>query len=342
MAFSVIVTRDFDQMSEVAAGLVAEDIRRGLARGPSYVLGLATGISPTGLYKHLAKAANAGAFDASRITSFNLDEYVGLPGENAQQRALHKEAYGYFMVQELFGLLRKKFLETNVPWGALIDQGRLEAEMKENPGDWTLQGEDAGKAIVIGRDARSDYLRWIRRDILDAYAEKIARRGGIDLHIVGIGRRGHVGFHEAGIPFEDNEMLLVKLDESTIANAVADGHFPSRMESPSYAVSMGAPLIYRAATVLIVATGKRKARAVADALLMDPAPSVPVSYSHLAAERGGRVVFVLDREAAADVMPQADRIRGRGIELEEIGAGGASTRVSDLSFRRCPETGLMG
>ena len=105
---------------------------------------------------------------------------------------------------------------------------------------------------------------------------------------------------------------------------------------------MGAPLIYRAATVLIVATGKRKARAVADALLMDPAPSVPVSYSHLAAERGGRVVFVLDREAAADVMPQADRIRGRGIELEEIGAGGASTRVSDLSFRRCPETGLMG
>mgnify|MGYP002681892769 FL=1 len=105
--------------------------------------------------------------------------------------------------------------------------------MKENPGDWTLQGEDAGKAIVIGRDARSDYLRWIRRDILDAYAEKIARRGGIDLHIVGIGRRGHVGFHEAGIPFEDNEMLLVKLDESTIANAVADGHFPSRMESPS-------------------------------------------------------------------------------------------------------------
>jgi glucosamine-6-phosphate deaminase len=48
MAFHVIVTRDFDHMSEVAAGLAIEDIRLKLASKPSYALGLATGNSPTG------------------------------------------------------------------------------------------------------------------------------------------------------------------------------------------------------------------------------------------------------------------------------------------------------
>ena len=100
MPFKVYVTRDFDHMSEVAAGLVVEDVNRKLSSRPAYVLGLATGNSPTGLYKHLAKAANAGKIDPSRMISFNLDEYIGLPGENAQQRALHRESYSFFMRSE--------------------------------------------------------------------------------------------------------------------------------------------------------------------------------------------------------------------------------------------------
>ena len=342
MAFQVIVTSDFDHMSEVAARLVAEDIRRVTAKKSSYVLGLATGNSPTGLYKHLAEAGQAGTFDASKITSFNLDEYVGLPGENAQQRALHKESYSYFMIQELFCLLQKKFRETNVPWGTLIDQARFEAEMKENPGDWTFQGADKGKAVVIRQDARSEYLRWIRKEILDAYADKIEKQGGIDLHIVGVGGRGHVGFHEAGIPFENNSMLLVKLDDNTIAHAVTDGHFTTPQESPLYAVSMGASLIYKARTVLLIANGQRKADAVADALLMEPHCSVPISYGHILARQGGRMIFVLDRQAAAKVLDQADQIRNRGIELDDRSMQHASTRVADLKFSRNPETGWMG
>src|SRR5512137_1486002 len=105
MPFKVIITRDFEQMSEIGAGLVIENIRQVLAGKNAYTLGLATGNSPTGLYKHLARAANEGLFDGSRIQSFNLDEYVGLPGENVQQRAFHPESYGFFMIQELFGLL---------------------------------------------------------------------------------------------------------------------------------------------------------------------------------------------------------------------------------------------
>jgi glucosamine-6-phosphate deaminase len=85
----------------VAASILVDSVKEALGKKGGCVLGLATGNSPTGLYKQLAKAANAGAFDSSRVQSFNLDEYIGLPGENAQQRALHRESYSFFMIQPL-------------------------------------------------------------------------------------------------------------------------------------------------------------------------------------------------------------------------------------------------
>ena len=342
MPFKVIVTSDFDHMSEVAASLAIEDMHQKLSSKPSYVLGLATGNSPTGLYKHLAKAANAGKIDSSKMISFNLDEYIGLPGENAQQRALHKESYSFFMIQELFGLLQNKFREINVPWGTLVDQAVFEAELKANPGDFEMQGSDKGKAVVIKQDAKSEYLRWIRREILDGYANKIAKCGGIDLHVIGVGGRGHVGFHEAGVPFANNQVILIKLDDNTIMNAVTDGHFTSKEECPFYAVSMGAELVYKAKTVLLLANGKRKADAVVDALLMEPDCSVPISYGHVLSQKGGNMIFVIDRLAAARVLEKADQVRKRGIELEDRSAQRASVSVASLQFSRNPETGHLG
>jgi glucosamine-6-phosphate deaminase len=340
--FKVIITRDFDHMSEVAARLVINDIGEEAGKKDGYVLGLATGNSPTGLYKHLAKAANAGQFESSKIESFNLDEYVGLPGENAQQRVLHPESYSYFMVQEFFGLLQRKFREANVPWGTLVDQGKLTAELEAHPEDWEEQGADKGKAIVIKADAQSEYLRWIRHDILDAYTAKIKERGGVDLHIVGVGGRGHVAFHESGIPFEGNEMLLVRLDENTVANAVEDGHFEHREESPQYAISMGAELVYRARKVLLLANGGRKAGPVAESLLNDPSPLVPISYGQIFSENGGDMIYVIDRAAAAHILGKSDEMKRRGIEVEDISDRQVSKRVEDLNFFRNPETGLMG
>ena len=342
MSFKVIITNDFDHMSEVAANIAVEDIRQKLESKPHFILGLATGNSPTGLYKHLAKTANAGKFDSSKVISFNLDEYIGLPGENAQQCTLHKESYSFFMIQELFGLLQKKFREINVPWGALIDQAKLEAELKAHADDWEFQGSDEGKAVVIKPKARSRYLRWVRNNVLDAYAKKIDKCGGIDLHIIGVGGKGHVGFHEAGIPFEGNQVILVKLDDNTISNAVADGHFASREECPLYAVSMGAELVYKAQTVLLVANGTRKAEAVADTLLMEPDCSMPISYGHILSRKGGRMIFVIDRLAAAKVLEKADQIRKRGIELEDRSSQLPSVKVASLQFSRNPQTRLMG
>ena len=342
MPIRVLITRDFDHMSEVAADLARARIARSLAERPSFVLGLATGNSPTGVYKWLAKAANAGAFDASRITSFNLDEYIGLPGENAQARALHPESYSFFMIRELFGLMRTKFRETNVPWGCLVEQDRLIAELDANPGDWHEEGADNGKAIVIRRQAKSAYLRWVRTGILDAYAEKIRRAGGIDLHIIGSGGRGHVAFHESSIPWAGNRMLLVRLDNNTVANAVADGHFARADDCPHYAVSMGAELVYEARCVLLLASGGRKAEPLRAALAEDPTDAVPISHGQDYARGGGELICVLDREAAAGVLAARTAVEQRGAVLEDLSDGSATRRVVDLAFARDPATGLIG
>ena len=342
MSLKVIVTRDFDHMSEVAAEVVQDRICREIAAKGKFVLGLATGNSPTGLYKFLAKAVNRGHVTAERITSFNLDEYVGLPGENAQARALHRESYSFFMIEELFGLMRTKFSETNVPWGCLIDQEKLVAELQANLGDWKEQGAYKGKAIVISRQAKSEYLRWVRSEILDAYDAKIKRSGGIDLHIIGVGGRGHVAFHESGIPFTGNRMLLVKLDDNTVANAVTDGHFAKAEDSPQYAISMGTELVYEARCVVLLASGKRKAEPVATSLAEDPTDAVPISYGQVGAKQGRDVIYVLDREAAAGVLSQRAVIEKRGITVEDISDRSAAQRVEDLKFTRDPKCGMMG
>lgn len=339
MPFRIYVTRDFDQMSEVAAGLVEADIREKQAVKEEYVLGLATGNSPTGLYKHLAKAFNSGRIDAGRVRTFNLDEYVGLPGENAQQRALHRESYSYFMIMELFGLLTRKFRETNVPWGTLIDQGALVDALASHPDQYELQGVDKGRAVVI-KDSASGVLKDIKVNVLDAYEQKIKACGGIDLQVIGVGGRGHVAFHECGIPFEGNRVLLVKLDDNTVENAVADGHFASVEESPRYAVSMGAELVYQARAVLMVANGPRKTEPVTESVLGDVSCDVPISYGQRLAAQGGTVLYVLDETAAAALLARRADVEAKGYELIDL-RGEPYSLVSSLSFSRDPNTGCM-
>src|SRR5713101_5425597 len=71
----VIVQRDYAQMSKVAAHIVAELLNT----KPNAVLGMATGSTPLGLYQELVRLHKEEQLDFSRVTTFNLDEYVGLP-----------------------------------------------------------------------------------------------------------------------------------------------------------------------------------------------------------------------------------------------------------------------
>ena len=318
MSIKVLVTRNYEHMSKVAADIVRKDISQTLRKKKEYVLGLATGSSPTGMYKRLVKAAKSGEFDSARIRSFNLDEYVGLPGKNPQERVMHPESYCYFMIQEFFGLLKDKFIEANVPCGSLIDQKRLMRELKDHPEAWREAGSDAGRAIVIS-GASSEYLAWIRKTLLDGYARQIKKAGGIDLQVIGVGGHGHVGFHESGIPFKGSKVLLIKLDDNTVLNAVGDGHFCSKKESPRYAISMGAELIYQARTVVLLASGKRKIEPIAESLLGDPTPNIPISYGQKYAEKGGNMIYVVDK------------IVGRQLISNKKALGRKKTKIQDLS-----------
>jgi len=316
MTIKVIITENYESMSQVAAQIVKEKIIQILEQQKECVLGLATGNSPTGLYKNLAKMANAGEFDCKLIRSFNLDEYIGLPGENCQQRTIHPESYSYFMIQEFFSLLENKFIETSVPYGCLIDQEKFIHELETNREDWTELGKDAGKSIVIKDNPSSEYLSWIRQKVQEEYTRKIENVGGIDLQIIGVGGRGHVAFHESGIPFEDSNVLLVKLEDNTVSNAVLDGHFPSVKDSPRYAVSMGAELVYKAKTVILLANGERKIEAVAESLLSDPTPDVPISYGQIYSQRGGELIYVLDKIAGRELLANKETLQQKGIEIE--------------------------
>ncbi|MEA2040663.1 MAG: 6-phosphogluconolactonase [Thermodesulfobacteriota bacterium] len=318
MPIKIIVTDDFEDMSRVAAEIARKNIIETLRKQKEFVLGLATGNSPVGLYKHLAGAANAGEFDNSRIRSFNLDEYIGLPGENPQQRVMHPESYCYFMIQEFFGLLAGKFKETSVPYGCLIDQNQLMRELKANPEDWRQVGADAGRSIVIKSKPASQYLDWIRKEILEGYYRKIRKAGGIDLQVIGVGGRGHVAFHESGIPFKGSKVMLVQLDDNTVANAVTDGHFTSEKECPRYAVTMGAELVYQAKMVLLLASGRRKVKSVADSLLGDPTPDIPISYGQEYAKKGGNMIYVVDKIVGKELLANKNALKRKGIKIENL------------------------
>lgn len=78
-----------------AARALAKRIVAALVAKPQLVLGLPTGKTPVGLYHELASIAAAGHADFSHATTFNLDEFLGIPPS-------HPGSYRRFMEQHLF------------------------------------------------------------------------------------------------------------------------------------------------------------------------------------------------------------------------------------------------
>lgn len=87
----VIILDDYENVSRAAGRLVAETIHS----KPNAVLGLATGSTPLGLYRELIRLHREEGLDFSHVTTFNLDEYVGLAPSNPQ-------SYHFFMHENLF------------------------------------------------------------------------------------------------------------------------------------------------------------------------------------------------------------------------------------------------
>ncbi len=106
----VFVAGSYEALSKKAATILAGAI----ANKPEFVLGLATGTSPLGLYDELAELNAQGRVDFSKVTSYNLDEYYPIAPENDQ-------SYRYFMNKNLFSKINIDIEKTHVLSGLTKD-----------------------------------------------------------------------------------------------------------------------------------------------------------------------------------------------------------------------------
>ncbi len=100
------------------AKALARRISDAVRDNPRLVLGLPTGRTPVALYHELVSLHDRGRLDFSRVTTFNLDEFVGIP-------ASHPGSYRSFMEGHLFGRVNIDRARVNFLHGDAAD---LEAE----------------------------------------------------------------------------------------------------------------------------------------------------------------------------------------------------------------------
>jgi len=237
----VVIKRDYEQMSKAAAQIVVDVLNT----KPNAVLGMATGSTPLGLYQELVRLHKAGEVDFSRVTTFNLDEYVGLP-------ANHPQSYHYFMHEHFFQHVNIPPHNINIPSG-------------------TTSNYPA-------------FCQW--------YEGRIAECGGIDLQILGIGSDGHIAFNEPGSSLSSRTRLKT-LSKQTIDD---NARFFERRESvPVYAITMGVGTILDARSLILVASGKGKSKAIAQAV-EGPVTSM-LTASAIQMHRDA--IVIVDAEAAS-------------------------------------------
>lgn len=100
----VIVTKNYEELSRLAAGHVADLLKS----KPDAVLGLPTGSTPLGMYKELIAMNQKGELSFKGVTTFNLDEYEGLDRNDSN-------SYYRFMLDNFFSHIDIDGSKTNIP-----------------------------------------------------------------------------------------------------------------------------------------------------------------------------------------------------------------------------------
>ena len=106
----VVILTDLDSVADFAAS----EFGRHLENHPQTVLGLATGGTPLGVYRRLIEMHRLSKLSFHSVTTFNLDEYVGLSPD-------HPASYRTFMQTHLFRHLDIPNEKTHVPRGDAAD-----------------------------------------------------------------------------------------------------------------------------------------------------------------------------------------------------------------------------
>jgi glucosamine-6-phosphate deaminase len=239
----IIIRPDSQQASLLAAEITARLVRE----KPHAVIGFATGQSPLQLYRFLIQMRREEELDFSQVTTFNLDEYVGLDPS-------HPESYHHYMWKNLFGSINIPKDRVNIP---------------------------DGQASDIPAGCR-------------AYEEQIHAAGGIDIQILGLGTDGHVGFNEPTSSLASRTRIKTLTARTRKDNA---RFFGGEDKVPHHVITMGLGTIMACRMCLLLAFGKSKAHAVAQAVEGPLTAMVPASILQM----HPRAIFLLDEDAASEL-----------------------------------------
>jgi glucosamine-6-phosphate deaminase len=226
---------------------------------PSCVLGLATGATPLGTYRELIKMHRDDGLDFSQVKTFNLDEYLGI-GIDLDKPYEMDQSYARFMYEELFKHINIKKENIYIPDGLTKEPEK--------------------------------FCQW--------YEEMIKKAGGIDLQLLGIGGDGHIGFNEPGSPFS-SRTRVISLTEQTLNDNYESFYKKAKIkreDMPHFAITMGIGTILESKQLLLIASGKKKAKIIAEALQGSVTTRVPASAIQLFK---GKATVILDKDAASEL-----------------------------------------
>lgn len=251
----IIIRDDYQAMSAYAANCIANVIKN----KPNAVLGLATGSTPLGTYNELIRMHREEGLDFSEITTFNLDEYLGI-GKDMSKPYLQDQSYARFMYESLFKHVNIDLNRTHVPDGLALDPDAF----------------------------------------CEQYEAAIKEAGGIDIQLLGIGGDGHWAFNEPGTSLSSRTHVEV-LTEQTL-----DDNYElfyqkagfNRDEVPHFALTMGIGTILDARSLLMLASGIKKASVVAKAIEGAVTSQVTSSAIQL---YSGHAIVVLDGDASSEL-----------------------------------------
>jgi glucosamine-6-phosphate deaminase len=240
--------------AHAAARLAARKISSLVREKPEAVLGLATGRTPVETYERLVEWHRTEGLDFSRVTTFNLDEYVGLDPK-------HPASYHAYMDVALFSKIN-------------LDPARIHLP--------------DGRSADIPKTCRE-------------YEDQIRAAGGIDLQILGIGSDGHLGFNEPSSSLSSRTRIKTLTDRTRKDNAA---FFGGEAHVPRHVITMGLGTIMDARVCLLLAFGRNKAAAVAQAVEGPITAMVPASILQMHPS----AVVIIDDQAATE-LKRADYYR---------------------------------
>ena len=134
----IVICKTKEQASKLAANMITAAVQK----NPKIVLGLATGSTPVAMYAEMAKAVKAKKVSYRQVRTWNLDEYVGLPGT-------HDQSYRYFMNENLFKKIDIQLKNTHVLNGLAKD---LEKECRAYEKQIKAAGGIDLQVLGIGSD----------------------------------------------------------------------------------------------------------------------------------------------------------------------------------------------